>query len=169
MLIGGGRDNIIKNNLFINTNNAMVYDERAWEGYFAKGWFEHMVIPESTTLWDSLSAVPYQTGIWAEKYPYLAQVSTDRSNPKAAEFPVNPSGSVVENNVICLSWAKKFDIASSVQVYGTIGENLVLAIDTDPGFIDYENGNLTLKEDSIIFSELEGFEAIPFDQIGRIE
>jgi len=170
MLVGGGRNNIIKNNLFIGVRSALSYDDRAYGGYFTAGyWFAHMVLPEHTTLWDSLYNMPYQTGIWAEKYPELAKVSTDRSNPDAPEFAVCPAGSIVENNVVCLSWVKSLNIADSVYAYSTVGENLILAMDIDPGFTDFENGNLNLKEDSVIFAELEGFEAIPFDQIGRIE
>jgi len=169
-MLVGGRNNIIKNDIFIDVRNALQYNEIARAGFMEEGhWFANMVLSEQTILWNSLTAMPYQTGIWAAKYPALAKVSTDRSNPDAPEFAVNPAGSVIENNVVCLSRATSFDIADSVYVYGTVGENLFLARSADPGFADLDNGNLNLKEDSIIFAELEGFEAIPFDQIGRTE
>ncbi len=169
MLIGGGRDIVIKNNIFINSYRAMLFDQRAWDGYFADGWFAHMVIPESTTLWDSLGNMPYTSQLWAEKYPELSEVITDRASDKSAAFPVNPAGNLIENNVICLSRANKFEIAEQVNIYSQVGENLVLERNADPGFVDLEGRDLNLKESSIIFSELEGFEKIPYDKIGRFK
>ena len=39
-----------------------------------------------------------------------------------------------------------------------------MIIDTDPGFVDAENGNLALKEDSPAWKL--GFKPIPFEKIG---
>ncbi|SEJ51837.1 Right handed beta helix region [Cyclobacterium xiamenense] len=38
--------------------------------------------------------------------------------------------------------------------------------DEDPGFVDYENGNFNLKPHAEVFKRIEGFEALPFDQMG---
>lgn len=38
--------------------------------------------------------------------------------------------------------------------------------DSDPGFVDYENGDFTLKPDSEVFKRIPGFEALPFNKMG---
>jgi parallel beta-helix repeat protein len=38
--------------------------------------------------------------------------------------------------------------------------------DTDPGFVDYKNGNFNLKPDSEVFKKIPGFEPLPFDKMG---
>ena len=38
--------------------------------------------------------------------------------------------------------------------------------DSDPGFVDYENGNFNLKPDAEVFEKIPGFEPLPFDKMG---
>jgi parallel beta-helix repeat protein len=38
--------------------------------------------------------------------------------------------------------------------------------DSDPGFVDYQNGNFNLKPDSEVFKKIPGFEPLPFDKMG---
>ena len=38
--------------------------------------------------------------------------------------------------------------------------------DSDPGFVDYKNGNFNLRSDSEVFIKIPGFEPIPFDKMG---
>jgi parallel beta-helix repeat protein len=38
--------------------------------------------------------------------------------------------------------------------------------DSDPGFVDYKNGNFNLKTDSEVFKKIPGFEPLPFDKMG---
>ncbi len=38
--------------------------------------------------------------------------------------------------------------------------------DSDPGFVDYKNGNFNLRPDSEVFDKIPGFEALPFDKMG---
>jgi hypothetical protein len=38
--------------------------------------------------------------------------------------------------------------------------------DSDPGFVDYKNGNFNLKPDSEVFKKIPGFEPLPFDKMG---
>lgn len=78
--IGGGRDNIIRDNVFYNaTLNAMQVDHRGTA---------HSV---DTTLYDKLQKVPFKTGIWASKYPKLAVIESNS--------PSEPRGNQIYNNV----------------------------------------------------------------------
>ena len=38
--------------------------------------------------------------------------------------------------------------------------------DSDPGFVDYENGNFNLKPNAEVFDRIPGFEPLPFDKMG---
>jgi hypothetical protein len=44
------------------------------------------------------------------------------------------------------------------------GENFITQ--KDPGFVDAAALNFSLKDDSVVFRELPGFERIPFERIG---
>jgi len=41
--------------------------------------------------------------------------------------------------------------------------------DSDPGFVDMSNDDFTLKEDSVVFTQLPDFKPIPFVKIGLIK
>lgn len=76
--LGGGRDNNIENNLFNTEQYAILVDNR-WPTY---NWEENK---------KRLKAVPYQSQIWRNKYPELAQ-------PMAHENW--PEGNKIRRNVI---------------------------------------------------------------------
>jgi hypothetical protein len=38
----------------------------------------------------------------------------------------------------------------------------------DPGFVDYTNGDFRLKPDAAVFRKIKGFEAVPFEKMGRL-
>ena len=42
-LVGGGRDNMIENNLVINAGKQILYDDRAYDGYHNDGWYAKTV------------------------------------------------------------------------------------------------------------------------------
>ena len=49
--VGGGRDNVITNNIIVNPgNNALRFDDRAREGALENGWFTHAYIDSGDTL-----------------------------------------------------------------------------------------------------------------------
>ena len=39
---------------------------------------------------------------------------------------------------------------------------------SDPGFVDYSTGNLTLKADAAVFQQIPDFEEVPFNKMGLI-
>lgn len=39
----------------------------------------------------------------------------------------------------------------------------------NPGFVDPENLNFQLRDDSVILKRVEGFQPIPFDKIGLVK
>ncbi|MBI4903915.1 MAG: right-handed parallel beta-helix repeat-containing protein [Acidobacteria bacterium] len=86
IFIGGGRDNIVRNNVILEGNPAIQVDARGmtWASY----WFDG----RDPSIMNGLKAVPYQQPPWSERYPELVNVLDDE--------PAAPKGNVVENNVI---------------------------------------------------------------------
>lgn len=161
-LIGGGRDNTVKNNLIISDGETSIsYDQRAYDGFFCDGWYNHVRSkddPDNNQMWRSLAVVPYTSKIWTEKYPNLADFETDFNNAHDPRFPVYPVGAVVENNIIVRSLNDGMAISEQVRKYGNIGNN--------PWFKTVEEANFDLE--TLKFKvQPEGFPEIPVDKIGR--
>mgnify|MGYP001286651059 CR=1 FL=1 len=165
ILAGGGRDLAIANNVFIDVGTPVSYDDRARDGFVNNGWFAHMVVPENSTMWANLAAMPYKSKIWRTKYPSLAKISTDRSKPDDIEFACNPSHSIIANNVLYSSGKELGNIADSVYTYSTVGENKIYRVQ-NPGFVSLCKDNFAFKDDAKAFDDLPGFVNIPFGEIG---
>src|SRR5699024_5756318 len=153
IFIGGGRDHLIENNLIVDSEQSILIDDRA---YSLPDWFGQNMEPGSE-LWLSLDAVPYQEEPWSSRYPELASILDDN--------PGIPAGNSVQKNVIINSG--NISTAEIVKETGVVENNMTL--DEDPGFVDYSKRDFNLKPDSIVFDQVEGFEVIPFDEIGLYE
>ncbi|MBN2449700.1 MAG: right-handed parallel beta-helix repeat-containing protein [Lentisphaeria bacterium] len=89
--IGGGRDNAIVNNLFVDCRPALHIDARAL------GWAAPAVQP-GAVMHRNLDAVPYREEPWRSKYPELVGILEDE--------PAHPKGNLVSGN-IC--WGGRWD------------------------------------------------------------
>ncbi len=87
-MIGGGRDNRVVNNIFIDCRPSFHVDKRAlnWAGRQADYWINEF--NEKGTI----SGIDIKSDLWAEKYPALAAIMD--GNPKA------PEGNLIERNLI---------------------------------------------------------------------
>jgi len=81
VFVGGGRDNLINNNIFINTNRSVYIDARG------VGWAKSAI----AQLTQKLKSIPYTSAVWKARYPELQNVLTIK--------PRLPVGNVVSNNV----------------------------------------------------------------------
>ncbi|MFH1421686.1 MAG: right-handed parallel beta-helix repeat-containing protein [Planctomycetota bacterium] len=157
ILIGGGRDNIVKNNIFIElkpfpsfqlftkTSPSVYIDDRA------TNWAKECA---DTTMMERLKKMPYQQPPWSEKYPELVNILDDE--------PCVPKGNVIENNICWKSyWAL---IMKEGAIYTVFKGNLV---NEDPHFVDEAHQNFQLRDDSPAYKY--GFERIPFEEIGLIK
>ncbi|MBQ2880906.1 MAG: hypothetical protein IJE40_01430, partial [Clostridia bacterium] len=91
-----------------------------------------------------------------------------------AFFP-NPTGHLVENNVVIMNYGtgnirknQVYMFDSDIKKFSTIGENILLQFDMS-SFVDPDNKDFTMKENSIIKTLLPEFENIPFYEIGLVE
>lgn len=77
-----------------------------------------------------------------------------------------PGGYYFKNNVSYKHTEFKFPEISYPTMIGY--EENWAAMDENPGFVDFENGNLNFKEDAEVYKKLPEFEAPPFDKMGLI-
>ncbi|MBM4088725.1 MAG: right-handed parallel beta-helix repeat-containing protein [Planctomycetes bacterium] len=139
--IGGGRDNVVENNLFIECNPAIHVDARGL------GWCAGI----EPMLRERLREIPYQQPPWSTRYPQLLTVLDDE--------PMAPKGNVFRRNI---SWGGRWDdIEAKARPFVRFEENL---IDEDPHLMDPTRLDFRLRPDSPAWKI--GFEPIPWEKIG---
>ena len=143
-LYGGGRYNTFVNNIVLEAQEPFVFDERG---------IKEDQCGEGSEIRTKLKALPYDTGIWKEKYPELANILNDD--------PELPKYNVIKGN---LSYsAPNYNIVNDVKLYGEFEDDVPVK---PSDFVDYKGGDLTLKDDSEVFTKLPDFEKIDFKAIG---
>ena len=152
--IGGGRDNVFRNNIVTTSRHAVHIDARC-----ANMGEDARLKP---VFYDRLAAVPYQEPPWSNRYPKLVNILDDDVGI--------PKRNIVENNIAaqCDDWLHLPGMDPYVEM-NRIGDNLVFEKLSDVGFIDAEKLNLQLRDNSIVYQDLVGFERIPFEKIGMYE
>jgi hypothetical protein len=148
VLIGGGRDNRVENNVFVDCGHAVHIDERG------KGWASYYFDGSNTTLFDRLEAVDATGALYTERYPELATLLLDD--------PVSAKGNLVARNVRWGGgWLELNNGLSEETEYLSFEHNW---IEGDPGFEGEEAGNFALRVGAPVLSL--GFRALPLDEIG---
>ena len=143
--IGGGRDCIVENNIFVDCKPALHIDARA------VGWANYHV---GTTMKERLLAMPYKGKLWAERYPKLVDILEDE--------PAAPKGNIIARNI---SQGGVWDgVRDEARPYITFEDNLV---DVDVHFVDEPPKSFQLRDDSPAYKL--GFKRIPIEKIGLYE
>ncbi|MBR5445935.1 MAG: right-handed parallel beta-helix repeat-containing protein, partial [Clostridia bacterium] len=119
-LAGGGRENTICGNIIIDCRYPIQYDDRNRDGFVHDGWARSAVNTPGKGHWQRLKAVPYDSGIWKEKYPRLSKIQFDFEKYDDPDFPINPTYSTVSGNVIIDRNGNLGLIAQSVYDYSTM-------------------------------------------------
>ncbi len=141
--IGGGRDNTIENNIFVDCSPAVHVDARGL------GWMKPAVV-DNGTLPVRLKKMPYKQPPWSTRYPRLVNILDDD--------PAAPKGNVIVRNVCRGRWD---EIEQAARPFLTMQDNLV---GEDPRFVDPEKMNFQLRDDSPAWAL--GFKRIPIEKIG---
>ncbi len=141
-LIGGGRDNIFNNNIFIDCKKSVSIDARAagWGGKHLSSMTEKMV------------ALNYRQPPYSIRYPELFNI-LERNQAM-------PEGNSLINNIsVGGKWLEMKNglTDKTVRIEGNF-------VDKDPGFVDRANSNFQLMADSPAFKL--GFQQIPMEKIG---
>lgn len=141
ILIGGGRDNLITNNLFIHCGRAFSIDARGL------GWARGVGNFATQELLD----LHYKEPPWSTRYPELLNILEDE--------PLAPKGNVVARNVC---WKGPWGWTEPAALpYVKFQDNL---IDVDPLFAVKPPADFRLAPDSPAWKI--GFRPIPFRKIG---
>ena len=147
VLIGGGRDNTVQNNIFVNcTWGAVHVDARGVR--VAKNYFDG----EHPILWDKLNAVNYTEPPYSVRYPELRKLASDE--------PKLPKGNRIVSNVFFRG--KWLDLADGTDKLVTV-QNNYMASESD--FMDLSRPQL--KKDSPAYRD--GFQRIPMEKIGLLQ
>lgn len=146
IMIGGGRDNLVENNIVIDGNPAMHVDARGL------GWAKYYFDGTNNTLFERLNAIHPTEPPYKDKYPQLVQLTDDD--------PVLPKGNRIVRNIS--SGGRWIDLLNGVN------ETLVYfednQIDADSSFYVFDMDNFQLKLDTSFYPP--GFQHIPFEEIG---
>jgi len=146
VLLGGGRDNTVANNIFIDCHPAVFVDARGLG--WARFWFDG----RDPSLLDRLKAIPYNKPPYSVEYPQLVNLLQDE--------PALPKGNSIVRNV-CYGgqWLQLLDGLTSKVV--KIEDNY---LGPDPRFVDFAHQNFQLRNDSPAYKL--GFKPIPMEKIG---
>ncbi|MES2777353.1 MAG: right-handed parallel beta-helix repeat-containing protein [Bacteroidota bacterium] len=148
VLLGGGSDNVYRNNIFIDAPMAFHLDNRLM------GWAKSSL--DKDGIFESrLAAVNYKQPPYSTAYPKLPNYLEDN--------PAFPKRNFIENNVFVNT--KLIHNGSAAWSY--IGKNYTAA--GDPGFENYKEMNFQLKPSSDVYKVLPEFKAIPFHKIGILD
>ncbi|MBI3850164.1 MAG: right-handed parallel beta-helix repeat-containing protein [Verrucomicrobia bacterium] len=142
--IGGGRDNLVENNIFVECQPSVHVDARGlnWMRDTVEG---NGVMPQR------LKDVPYQDALWRARYPQLPNILNDE--------PGAPKGNTVARNVSV--GGKWLEIEKAAEPLVRFEDNLV---NDDPRFVDAARLNFQLRKDSPAWKL--GFKPIPIQSIG---
>lgn len=158
--IGGGRDNEVSNNIFIENNLGISVDARGigWAKYFFEG--------KDSTLFKGMEAMNFTQPPYSVKYPILLSLYNDE--------PALPKGNKIVNNISYKEpWLRLLYGIDLNTVY--VQDNFVsdpkgeyenkkdYIVNGNPGILDYEHG-VNIKLDRKVFAR--GFQQIPFEKIG---
>lgn len=167
-LIGGGRDNKVTDNLIINAQKGIDYDDRAYDGYHNDGWYSKNVKESDGRLWVLMNEAKALNEKWNHKYEGIDRMHQDYSREDDEGFAVNPSSSTVTGNVIIKKDGKIGDIADSVYRYSNVSGNFTYKLkNADEFFADMKNGNFTFAENSQLLKDNPKLKEISFEKIGR--
>jgi len=165
LLIGGGRDNRICNNIVANCGTGIKYDDRGRDAFIGNGWAAAAVKSyETGSMWKRLRQAPYRSAVWAERYPALARISLDFDDPDNPDFPVNPANSEVKNNIVIEAGSEASVIRPDVRRFSEVSENAVFASEEEAGFV---SGEYILRPDAPALKAAPGFKNLPLDKMGR--
>ncbi len=180
IMIGGGRDNPVINNLVIDCPIALHIDSR---GMTWKQWNDPN--DGSWCLEKKAEQLHYRQPPWSERYPHLAAI-LDRSPREPLDNPVRGNVFVDITKKVCdfdgnfLKLIDKMEIADNL-VMNTAGSESLAKAETvkgfrtligqadnpiDPGFRNRAKGDFELSDTARIYVELPAFKKIPFRSIG---
>jgi len=156
----GGHDIVVRNNIFIEGYGpayqlkSMWYDFGIGENPYFFG--DKGIYTRRLTRSVDIKKPPY-----SERYPLLTDWLDLLSDGKTY-VGMRPRRNVFERNVL-VKYEETFRLVGKY-AQTEFGENYITQV--DPGFVNPATMDFGLKDDSVVYRELPGFEKISFGQIG---
>ena len=150
ILVGGGRDNRLENNVFTNCDIAISLDARGVTDVLS-------IMSQSSVLMKRLSAIPFKNPPWSTRYPQLASILQDE--------PVIPKKNVLQRNIA--QKCKQSTINPIAQLYGSI--ELPYDSDVDLGLQAYTTAQYRGRKRAPIRTTLPSWEILPFPDMGLLK
>jgi len=152
VLLGGGRDNTFRGNIFIDQPIGIHVDARGPRGIV----FDR---PDSWNLLAKCEKLGYQSPLWKERYPRLARTMD--------ENPLQPMGNSMRDNIM-IGCKKPFDLKKEVDPeWIDRANNAEWPLAEFPEL--FEAGTpprLDLSKLPAVWAKVPAFEPIPIDKIG---
>jgi len=149
VMIGGGRDNTVENNVFVDCNPAIHVDGRG------EGWMKQAFYATNDTIQTTLRAVPYNRPPYSTRYPHLANILEDQ--PGLPKY-----NRILRNLCVGPKWIDWLDGLNETKV--EVAGNLTAG---DPGFVDRARADFRLRPDSPALKL--GFQPLPLAEMGLVQ
>ena len=150
--LGGGQDLDVHDNIIINSQEPISYDDRGLNGLSgdeSNSFYQHY--KKNGSVWQLLFDSPWETETWRKAYPQYERYSDDFNNTDDKNFVLNPGNSTVKHNLLVSAGGTIGGIADTVYKYSTVEENAVFKLSSlKKLFVDPENGDYTLRDDAPI-------------------
>ncbi len=149
--IGGGRDVIVMNNMFINCDSALwLVDVMRTVNLEQRHYPSIRQLDEQVDLDNN--------EIWKKTFPNLYKMMELPDNIKQL-----PEGNILANNLTVNTQLLTGVVANA---YMDTSKNY--AITAQDGFVDFKGKNFTLSEDSPVFERYPEFKPLPFTRMGMV-
>ena len=152
VLLGGGRDNSLRGNIFIDQPIGIHVDGRGPRGIV----FDR---PDSWNLLAKCEELGYQSPLWQTRYPRLATILD--------ENPLQPLGNSMHENIL-IGCKKPFDVRKEVDPkWLDRANNAEYSLTDFPDLFDgVPQPRLHLTKLPAVWQKVAGFEPIPVEKIG---
>lgn len=176
ILIGGGKDNIVTDNVILKGPDSLThsfqYDGRTyyddWCAYFVT--LINGIPPTRDILWDNIFSEPaFGTEEWAYHYPRTHFYKTTTVQDRNDRFVSYATACTVVRNNVMTPGTNTIVRPLNVEKFAVMRENISFNSIEELGFVDPANGDFTVSEDSIIYQAIPGFKAYDFSQFGRYD
>lgn len=156
----GGHDIVVKNNIFVEGYGPAYQLKSMWYDFGTSSipyfFGEKGIYTRRLTRDVDITKPPY-----SERYPLLKDW-LDFLPDGRTYVGMRPRRNVFDRNVL-VKYEETFRLVGKY-AQTDFGENYIT--DKDPGFVDAERLVFQLKDSSVVYKELPGFERIPFEKIG---
>jgi len=147
ILVGGGRDNSLENNVLANCDIAISMDARGVTGAVS-------IMSQNSILMKRLSAMPYGIPPWSTRYPQLTTILHDE--------PIVPKKNVLQRNIAYQ--CRQSTINPIARLYGSI--ELPQDSDSDLKLLTRGVQYHLARQRTPIQTMLPGWETLPFPDMG---